>query len=292
MRDVKILDGRSMGAARAEHLRSAGAARAHHGRGPGRWRRAPSGRWTRARHGRSTGGARAPLGRTTGAALDAGAGRHLGAGHGRGTGAAPRAHGARPGAVWAPLHAREPSVRGKRAVPRGLPTRVGPRPAHPHPRQPPSIDRARARAMPLGGPPARPNSPFLACRLELRGQNPSVAECRVCRSELGRARVGRTAIRRAPVDAHPIDAQGNPHPSLGGGRVSCRSAVRRVGRTARFWPVGSSRGAKIVGSRSAERQVFKRGVHRDSASSVRVGQVWPWAVRMDFSSSEPWWCLA
>ena len=179
-----------------------------------------------------------------------------------------------------------------RAAPRGLPTCVGPRPAHPHPRQPPSIARARARAMPLGGPPARPNSPFLACRLELRGQNPSVAECRVCRSELGRAKGGRRpSHRRAPVDAHPIDAQGNPHPSLGGGRVSCRSAVRRVGRTVRFWPVGSSRGAKIVGSRSAERQVFKRGVHRDSASSVRVGQVWPWAVRMDFSSSEPW-CLA
>ena len=55
--------GRGMGAARAEHWRSAGAARAHHGRGPGRWRRAPSGRWTRAQPRARTVRAQAPCGR-------------------------------------------------------------------------------------------------------------------------------------------------------------------------------------------------------------------------------------
>ena len=62
-------------------------------------------------------------------------------------------------------------------MPRGHPLRAGQRLAPPRPRRPPSIARARADAVPLGGPPARPNRPFLACRLEPRGQNPSVAEC-------------------------------------------------------------------------------------------------------------------
>ena len=63
----------------------------------------------------------------------------------------------------------------------------------------------------------------------------------------------REAFRRASVHAQPIHAQGNPRPSPGRERASCRSAVRRLGRTSRFWPVGSSRGAKILASRSVGR---------------------------------------
>ena len=58
---------------------------------------------------------------------------------------------------------------------------------------------------------------------------------------------------RASVHAQPIHTQGNPRLSPGRERAPCRSAVRRLGRTAHFWPVGSSRGDKILASRSVGR---------------------------------------
>ena len=67
-----------------------------------------------------------------------------------------------------------------------------PTPSPSAPKATPVHRRAREGAVPLGGPPARPNSPFLAVfglSARAAGQNPSVAECPrgERRSELGRA---------------------------------------------------------------------------------------------------------
>jgi len=126
-----------------------------------------------------------------------------------------------------PRSARAPRARSDRAVPRGIPSRAGPCPAHPRPRRPPSIARARAGAVPLGGAPARPSSPFLAIfGLSARAAGRKSS----CRGASERCR--REAYRRAPGRTQgAIRTQGDPRPSPG--RASGCRAARRLSRLGR-----------------------------------------------------------